>query len=327
MICHSEASYQKIDKFAFEALCILGDDYEPCFESASIDTYSYDKGAFALMLREYKEAFALENKINTNTPKDKEGVDKLNYKLFGEELAESLDKVLRDEESVSSDWGEIPRYWFVDYDPDANETFCYDDKEKELVSFTFTVNGDVVTVDFNTRKKKKYTIVDFDDGTASPIDNFIKIGEYMAETKNQKSLQDAKDSYETQISERNGVINSLSAEVADLREYKKNIEHETFIQTLDGVFSNFADLHGIDEYDRLLNSFEEYKNGRLDAEFEYTEDSLTEKCYAIKGKNIQTKATYSKQKQQAPTPKLTITHQDPKESKDELPYNGYFEQF
>ena len=96
---------------------------------------------------------------------------------------------------------------------------------------------------------------------------------------------------------------------------------------MDGVFSNFADLQGIDEYDRLLSSFEEYKNGGLDAEFEYTEDNLTEKCYAIKGKNIQTKATYTKQKQQAPTPKLTIAHQDPKESKDELPYNGYFEQF
>ena len=68
--------YYQIDKFVFSALCILGTEYEPCFESAGIGRH-YTLGTFkreyTQMLGEYKKYIeSAANRQANSTEKNKE---------------------------------------------------------------------------------------------------------------------------------------------------------------------------------------------------------------------------------------------------------------
>ena len=76
---YREDHYYEADEFIFSALCILGTDVEPCFESACIGRhYELDsfKKEFSLMLDEYKK---IENETNPQ-----KGVTKMELAKFTE---------------------------------------------------------------------------------------------------------------------------------------------------------------------------------------------------------------------------------------------------
>lgn len=79
---YREDHYYEADEFIFSALCILGTDVEPCFESACIGRhYELDsfKKEFSLMLDEYKK---IENETNPQ-----KGVTKMELAKFTEILS------------------------------------------------------------------------------------------------------------------------------------------------------------------------------------------------------------------------------------------------
>ena len=90
---YREDHYYEAEEFIFSALCILGTDVEPCFESACIGRhYELDsfKQEFSLMLDEYKKlnesATAVHDKETNNKP-NKEEKKFMELKKFSEILS------------------------------------------------------------------------------------------------------------------------------------------------------------------------------------------------------------------------------------------------
>lgn len=69
------------------------------------------------------------------------------------------------EEQIDTDWGGYSRRWMVDYDVDANEVYFYDNQDDKLYGCKYTLDGDDVRVDFDNAIRKKYAIVDYEEGT------------------------------------------------------------------------------------------------------------------------------------------------------------------
>lgn len=68
-------------------------------------------------------------------------------------------------EKITTDWGEYSRYWMVDFDLDVNEVYFYDENDGKLYGCAFSIDGDDITVDFETKKRKKFIITDYVEGT------------------------------------------------------------------------------------------------------------------------------------------------------------------
>jgi hypothetical protein len=100
-----------IDDFVFSAFCILGDDVEPCFESAEVTAFNFNKddfkAEFSKMLNELKQ-FSIQNQsssevdnINDSASKGGMQVDKLElvakYNLTVEQLDFNIDEVAIEE--------------------------------------------------------------------------------------------------------------------------------------------------------------------------------------------------------------------------------------
>lgn len=175
---------------------------------------------------------------------------------------EELYRVL-ETEKITREWGETSRYLYADSDFDLKEVYCWDVADWLLYGFEYNVDGDNVTINFDSKKRKKYTITDFEEGDKTPLISEV-FGAF--ERKLNECLE-----FESKYSEASERVNKLEAEINELREYKANIE----ISKKKEILCDFAELSGIEEFDAL--------NDKID---EYTEDSLREKCYAIKGKNI-----------------------------------------
>ena len=53
---------------------------------------------------------------------------------------------------------------------EVKEVYCWDRNDWLLYGLAFTVDGDSITIDFASAKRKKYVIADFEGGEqASPI--------------------------------------------------------------------------------------------------------------------------------------------------------------
>lgn len=86
-----------------------------------------------------------------------------NFELSGQ-IRESLGRAVSAAEMIETEWGSYPRYYMVDFDEAAGEVYFQDTTEWNLYGSTYTFNGDNVVVDFENMKRKKYSIVDFDEG-------------------------------------------------------------------------------------------------------------------------------------------------------------------
>lgn len=344
--------------FEFTAFCLIG--VEPCFEGSSIQMF--DKKEFkcqlAEMMQELKDNYdsvTSFNKVDDTHPQNnstegglkvleekqelvaKYGTDisTLDYSIedFSVEELEEKFKLLaetankeeepkEDEEkfeltsniidevcmaihteTVETEYGTMNRYFYVDCDLEKSEVYCWDTTDWLLYGFTYSLNGDAVTVDFACKKRMKYTIVEFDNGEqASPFaETFEKMGQKIRENA------DINEKYQ-QVS---GELESLNSEVEELRQYKLSSENEKAIAERNDIFAQFEDLSGIEEFEKLVEDC-----------LKYDTDSITEKCYAIRGKNG-TSAKFSVTKE----PILKVpAHADDEEDENE-PYSGIFKKY
>lgn len=205
-------------------------------------------------------------------------------------VLEELYRVL-EQETVSSDWGEHSRYYYVDCDFESQEVYCWDCTDWLLYGFAYTVDGDSVTIDYESKKRKKYVIADFDEGEqASPFGaTFEAICAKYNETK-------------SRVDELAG----LEDELNELRAYKANIEKEIATKEREAVFALFEDLNGTDAFEELKENSESF-----------SAEELAEKCYAIRGRLVQNENFSLGEPKQ---PKLKI---DTTDTSDE-PYGDLF---
>lgn len=206
------------------------------------------------------------------------------------------------EVTVEREWGECERYWYADCDFELNEIYCWDTADWLLYGFTYTVDGDAVAIDFESKKRMKYTIVDFDEGSQkSPFADMF--------TRLEQKLQDFAK-LETEYNTASNKITDMEAELTTLRQYKSNIETEAENKKREDVLSKpeFAKLEGVEAFDEL----------RADMS-KYDVETLEDKCYAILGR-MNSSAKFSLETK---SPKLPVGNT---QSTDE-PYGGIFTKY
>lgn len=303
-----------VDDFQFTAFCLLG-DAEPCYESSALLMFSKEdrdkyEADFAAMMSDLKKEFSLaqhsEEPVVDPAPEGdctyKEstegGKQKLdNFALAGQ-LIEQICAALGTEKMETS-FGQMDRYIYVDHDPDANEVYCYDGQDWNLYGFGYSMNGDNVVIDFGCKKRKKCSIVDFDEGEQSF--SFSKIFDIAESAFNHQKEEKAE--LEEKFNKASEEIGAMTEELAELRKFKADTANEE-------VFAKFEDLAGIEAFEALKQDC-----GGMDAV------ALEEKCFAIRGRNADNLKFALE-----PKPVKLPVEPAPQVVEDE-PYGGIFKKF
>ena len=308
-----------IDDFEFNAFALIG--VEPCFESSRLEVYNFKQQMSEMMqdLKGIKLASSLKRDGNfiSNNIQAKGGSAKLgnidnnknnedvnsnesNYSLVSGLVDELMREIAKDK--IPREWGEDYHYAYVDCDVEHNEVFCFDTMDWLLYGFSYSAEGDSVTVDFNSKKRKKFTIVDFEEGTKDSTNISSILTEFEAKlSKSVKDNAEIQDKF-VKVTEN---VDSMKDELEKLRRFKRDTEDAVMKKELEAVFSKFEDLNGIEAFEGLKQNFADY-----DAE------TLEEKCFAIRGRN----ASVQKFSSKGNSPKLKINKSEPIEE----PYGGLF---
>ena len=185
-------------------------------------------------------------------------------------VIEEINRVLATQ-TVSHEWGESAQYWYVDSDIENHQVYCIDTVDWLLYGFTYTVDGDAITIDWESKSRKKFDIVDFEGGEQT-VNTGSAVFEYIAQqlTESYEQVQE----YETCKAE----FEAAQTELTDLRKFKADVDKEAAKAERVKIFERFAGLTGIEEFEAL----------REDYGLQYDVDALIEKCYAIKGKHGET---------------------------------------
>ena len=257
----------------------------------SVEDFSLDE------LREKFEAMHVEQDDEKQEDQDK------SFEL-NSNMTDEVYRTLRDAEVIHCEWGDMPRYGFVDLDTDVQEVYAWDRSDWLLYGFSYSLNGDTVRIDMESKKRMKYAIVPFDEGEQeSPFASVFAEAEKMltANTELEEKFQEASHT-----------IESMETELGELRQFKTDTEKKALDGEREKVFAQFKDLIGVEAFDDLYNNREAYSD--LEA--------LEEKCFAIRGRfgAASISKNYSMEEK---APKLPVTKTDIKEE----PYGGIFARY
>lgn len=204
------------------------------------------------------------------------------------------------EVKIEREWGECTRYWYVDCDFDAHEVYCWDSNDWLLYGFTYAIDGDSITIDYDTKCRKKYVIADFDEGEQpSPFAQVF--------TDMEKKLHDNSE-WESKYQVASDKITAMETELGDLRQFKTDAETAVAKNEREKVFVQFEDLVGVEAFEAL----------RQDS-MNYDIETLEEKCYAIRGRN----GASAKFSLENKTPKIPVSKTDTSNE----PYGGIFTKY
>ena len=254
-----------------------------------------------LTLEELREKFeAMKPAEPMADPVEEESVEpKVDFALAGQ---------IRDEiynalsvEKIECCWGEMTRYHYVDHDHEALQVYYYDAEDWKLYGFAYSMNGDNVVIDFDSKKRMKFAIVDFDEGEQSAP--FASIFE---EVTKQYTANDTQWSEKYQTA--SDTITSMENELGTLRQFKTDTEEAALAVARDEVFAQFEDLVGVEEFDALRENCAEYEL-----------DALEEKCFAIRGR----KGASAKFAHESKPTKLKVDKTKPVNE----PYGGLFARY
>ena len=255
---------------------------------------------FKAMIERAKKAAAEKDNSEEVTKDDSTKVVEKKFELNSqicEEIGYAVGAVM-----VERPWGEMPRYHVVDHDADAMMVYCFDaDDHWRLYGFSFSMNGDNVVVDFESKKRMKFSIVEFDQGEQSmPLDAVFE------QISMQFTANDTKwsEKYKT-VSD---TIETMNNELGSLRQFKADTEAAAAEVARNEIFAQFDDLSGVEEFEALRENC---------ADFDFA--VLEEKCYAIRGRN----SSVAKFTKKTETPKLKVDRAEPEEDL----YGGLFEKY
>lgn len=212
-------------------------------------------------------------------------------------IIEEIHRALEVEKLVD-EWGERCHYVFVDCDMEAGEVYCWDVCDWLLYGFAFSVDGDAVSVDFSSKKRKKFVIADFEGGEQpSPIAPVFELFE-----EKMKGYADI----EAKFNIASDTIKSMNTELDELRQFRADAENAIAEGEREKVFAQFEDLNGIEAFEALRENC-----------MNFDLDSLEERCFAIRGRN----SSVMKFSAKSNTPKLKV---EKTEISNDEPYGGLF---
>lgn len=259
--------YYEAEEFIFSALCILGTDCEPCFESACIGRhYELDsfKKEFALMLDEYKKfnesdgtsttITTVQNNITNNNSQTK-GDSKMNF----EKIIEVLSTVTyKDSENK-----DICKYHLLNVTD--TKVFALDMEESfKPCSFSYTVakdkesNNEFVVIDFDSKKEMSLSATDkiknenfkefsIQEAIAKSIAKFSKENESKNDTKIkqvtdeisekfQKEYDELKESYDTLMQ----AHTIATAKIESYEKQEKEVEIQRHKDEIDALVDSYS---------------------------------------------------------------------------------------
>jgi hypothetical protein len=238
----------EIKDMVFSALCILGEDVEPCFESANVTAYSLNKDdfkkEFMQMMAELKFSLQKENEEIKVVPEGGKKMSKENkiaeFTLSHEQLENELRRELA--KSVTTDnWGySYQDYYLVDFLYDQNVVIAKDWDDMSLVGFNYSVEGDKVTVDFTTEKRFKIDYVpmnvpaegeeegqmSFNMVTKEQMEYKLNVKEKEVESKLNADFEVKVSEYETKINEFETKVSEKESALTDLQSQFEVVKSE-----------------------------------------------------------------------------------------------------
>lgn len=273
--------------------------------SINVDTLDFSIDDFSIEELELKFKAIADSKTEPN----KDGKFAL-----ASAVTEELNIQLSAIEQIHCDWGDYPRYLYVDHDVDTLEVYCWDRVDWLLYGFKYSVNGDTITIDAASKTRKKYSIVDFDEGEQNSP--FAEIFDQMSRTISEESSKAAE--FEEKFQAATDSAKSMESELNELKEFKASAEQaalETERKTgIADIFSKFTDLENVEEFSLLKDECDK------DC-MKYKLDDLETLCYAIRGKQgVPSNFSLTKK-----TPKLPVIPKD--NNRTDEPYGGVFEEF
>ena len=170
---YRDGHYYEAEEFVFSALCILGTNCEPCFESACIGRhYELDsfKKEFALMLNEYKKS--------TNKPNKEE------KKFMDLEKLKSFLSTF----TVGEGENATEQYALISA---TENSFTVMDKHDSLRTYTveFALDDDGnIAADWDGKVEKKFSVVDFETENAVSINDLIDFNEIIDRCAEKKAF-------------------------------------------------------------------------------------------------------------------------------------------
>lgn len=239
---YEDGDYFNITDFVFDALCILGDKYPPCFEKASVMKHKSKsfKHEFDFMFDEYN---------NTS-----EGEIKLDF--VKEKITSLISQYTYNNTSKNVSY---PQYHMVDI-TDTNVYLMDRAENYRIVEYKYTVSGmdddRIVSIDFEHGRN---VAISYTDESTCDISIDKEIDFVVSECV-KSAVDSAKLEYDAVTNGLNAEIGKLNSEVSTLRQQVKEIEAEKerfavakHKEAIDGTISSF------EEYMGSYSNFMEYK--------------------------------------------------------------------
>jgi hypothetical protein len=270
----------------------------------SIDELSLEE------LDEKLKTFSVKAEEKTEDPKETEAKFSLTSEQFREELVNQLRT-----EKYTDDWGwEYSRYSYVD--AKDNIVFAYDRNDNwKLYGFEFTVNGDSIAINFESKKRKKFEIVDFEEGVSTEFQVFPQEAiDYAVKVKEQESLNQFTQEKETLVKEHETAFSTITVENERLKKFEQNTLQAERKSKEDAIFERFTSEYKLTEED--MKEIKELANSMELSQIE-------EKLFALVGKKFAKFSAKDNSKQSAKIP----ADIDSESKEDESPYGDLFSRY
>ena len=254
----------EINKMEFEALCILGEDYEPCFESAYIQLQDEEKNDFKLqfskMLSELKEFTEEknggENMDGENTPIVEPVVEPT------EPIVEPISEpVIKDEPVATADDSYILTY-----------KLSHDDIRCKLYDLLYKKcekdDGEKKKYSWITRVYDDYFIFETEDGEVYKQEYLKNDTEVVFNNEAEKVFAEYLTSSEkSKIDEMRNSFNTFKLENEELKAYKQSVEKSILDNNKNEIFSKWSSTIGdIETFITLKENMDNYSLEEIEKE-------------------------------------------------------------
>ena len=218
-------------------------------------------------------------------------------------------------EKATYEWGEeYERYWLKDFDEAKSEVYVEDRVEGwRLYAFSYKLDNDTVVIDWESKKRMKFAIVEFNEGDTESESGAANMFSALSDAVcNATAERDAKAA---ELEEMTAKFTAAEEELATLRQFKADVEAKEISEKIADVFSRFTDLSGNEMFEALRS---ETESGSMTID----PSALEEKCFAIRGR-IGTQANFSLDQKSV---KINLEREDASNSND-TPYGGIVEKY
>lgn len=256
-----------ITNATFDALCALGDNYEPAMKGSVIEKFSnkFTKNGFKEMMQDMFAEYAKES------DEGGEKVDKDKYELNFDELIGMLDEKLRAQGTFVDDWGdEVPKY--IVATANSENVFYWDLSEGwSLYGAPYSIMEEDLEIDMENSFEAINTIIPKSDAFEKDNHgvNFAKIvSDKLTEkfntvkdneiedliAKHSVELEEKEENYTKELEIKDDELSKLTKKIEELTEFKKGIIKDTkveYVNSIENLDSTEKDelISNIDEYD------------------------------------------------------------------------------